>query len=154
EPVQACPPSASYRLRKLVRRHKGVLTAVAAMVALLVTGTAVSSWQAMRATHAESETSDALAHVTDEQAKTQPALKAESSAKQQTREALDTLTDEVVATMFAKQPELEETEKAFLRKVLGFYTAATQQLGETAEARFLRAKGYFNVAHLSGLIGE
>jgi tetratricopeptide (TPR) repeat protein len=35
EPVQACPPSASYRLRKFARRHKGGL-AVAAMVLFLL----------------------------------------------------------------------------------------------------------------------
>ena len=42
EPVQACPPSAGYRLRKFVRRNKrGVLTAsvVAVAVAALVAGT-------------------------------------------------------------------------------------------------------------------
>jgi tetratricopeptide (TPR) repeat protein/serine/threonine protein kinase len=133
EPVLAGPPGAGYRLRKLVRRHKGKVTAAAAMLVLLLAGTAVSTWQAVRAIHAE---------------------RAETAAKVQTREALDTLTDDVVATLFAKQPELDDDEKAFLRKVLGFYEEFTQQLGETAEARFLRAKGYFKVASLHELLGE
>jgi serine/threonine protein kinase/tetratricopeptide (TPR) repeat protein len=52
EPVQACPPSAAYRLRKFARRNKGpMLTAVVVAAALLV-GTAVSVWQAVRATNA------------------------------------------------------------------------------------------------------
>jgi tetratricopeptide (TPR) repeat protein/serine/threonine protein kinase len=40
EPVQACPPSAGYRLRKFVRRHKAGLTmaAVVTLAALLVVG--------------------------------------------------------------------------------------------------------------------
>jgi tetratricopeptide (TPR) repeat protein len=103
------------------------------MLALLLAGTAGSTWQAVRATHAERQM---------------------AAAQSQTREALDTLTDDVVETVFAKQPEPDETEKAFLRKVIGFYEAFTQQSGETAEARFLRARGYFKVAHLRGLLGE
>ena len=53
EPVQACPPSAWYRLRKLARRHKGLLTAAAVVFLSLIAGTAVTTWQAVRATMAE-----------------------------------------------------------------------------------------------------
>jgi tetratricopeptide (TPR) repeat protein len=116
------------------------LTAVAAMLALLLAGTAVSTWQAVRATLAEQKTSDALVKVT--------------AAQAQTREALDALTDDVVETMFIKQPELGDKEKAFLRKVVELYEGFTQQSGETAEGRFLRAKGYYKVAHLRALLGE
>ncbi len=147
EPVLACPPSAGYRLRKLVRRHRGKVTAAVAMLTLLLAGTAVSTWQAVRATQAERETADALVQVTAEQTKTAAALTA-------ARDVLDTLTDDVVQTMFARQPELGETERAFLRKVLGFYQAVTRQLGETAEAKWLRAEGYFKVAFLRALLGE
>jgi serine/threonine protein kinase/tetratricopeptide (TPR) repeat protein len=140
EPVQACPPSARYRLGKFVRRHRGRVTAAAAMVLLLLAGTAVSVWQAVRATRAERETGQALAQVT--------------AAQKQTREALDVLTDDVVETIFARQPELDDTAKAFLRKVLAFYEEFTQQSGETAEARVVRARGYFKVAHLRALLGE
>jgi serine/threonine protein kinase/tetratricopeptide (TPR) repeat protein len=154
EPVLACPPSVSYRLRKFGRRHKGKISTAVAMLLLLVVGTAVSTWQAVRATRAEHVTKDALAQVTAEQAKTQTALEAETAAKTRTREALDLLTDNVVEKMFAKQPELDEAEKAFLRKVLGFYEAFTKEAGETAEARFLRAKGFFVVARMHALLGD
>ena len=53
EPVLAGPPSAGYRFRKLVRRHRvGVFAAVAVLTAVVVGGT-VSGWQAVRATRAE-----------------------------------------------------------------------------------------------------
>ena len=53
QPVEACPPSARYRLGKFLRRHRmGALTAAAGLV-LLVAGAAVSTWQAVRATRAE-----------------------------------------------------------------------------------------------------
>src|SRR5262249_25296310 len=53
EPVEACPPSAWYRLSKFVRRNRGKVTAAAAILVLLLAGTAVSTWQAVRATRAE-----------------------------------------------------------------------------------------------------
>jgi WD40 repeat protein/serine/threonine protein kinase len=39
EPVQACPPSVSYRLQKFARRNRGAVTAGLALAALLVLGT-------------------------------------------------------------------------------------------------------------------
>jgi eukaryotic-like serine/threonine-protein kinase len=146
EPVQARPPSVGYRLRKLAQRNKGKLTAAAAMLALLLAGTAVSIWQAVRATRAERETSKALVQVTAEQQKTRAALT-------QTREALDALSDDVVETMFAKQAALGAPEKSFLQKIIGFYEAFTQQSAETTESRFLLAKGHYTVAHLRARLG-
>jgi eukaryotic-like serine/threonine-protein kinase len=53
EPVKACPPSATYRLRKLVRRNRVVLSTLAVVCLALIAGTAVATWQAIRATNAE-----------------------------------------------------------------------------------------------------
>ena len=53
EPVEACPPTASYRLRKFARKHKAGLVTAAGFAALLLLGTVVSAWQAIRATQAE-----------------------------------------------------------------------------------------------------
>ncbi len=69
ETVQACPPSAAYRLRKLAHRNKAALTTAAVVVAALLLGTAFSTWQAIRATRArdaEHKTHDALDAARDE----------------------------------------------------------------------------------------
>ena len=55
EPVEASPPSVVYRLRKLLRKHRGAVTAVAAVASVLFLGTVVSTWQAVRATSAEQQ---------------------------------------------------------------------------------------------------
>ncbi len=46
EPVEAAPPSATYRLRKLAVRHKGPVIAAVAVAVALVVGLAGTIWQA------------------------------------------------------------------------------------------------------------
>jgi WD40 repeat protein/serine/threonine protein kinase len=53
ESVQACPPSAAYRLHKLLRRNKVAVMTAALVAATLVLGTVVSAWQATLARRAE-----------------------------------------------------------------------------------------------------
>ncbi|HEX4072328.1 MAG TPA: protein kinase, partial [Planctomycetaceae bacterium] len=60
EPVDACPPSATYRFRKFARRNKAGLATGAVVLAALVAGTGVSTWQAIRATHAEQSARQSL----------------------------------------------------------------------------------------------
>jgi eukaryotic-like serine/threonine-protein kinase len=65
ETITARPPSTSYRLKKLVQRNRAaVLTAVAVALALMA-GTAIATWQALRATRAER---DALAREAETKA--------------------------------------------------------------------------------------
>ena len=52
EPVQACPPSTGYRLRKFVKRNRGAVFMAAAVAGALIAGTAIAAWQAARATRA------------------------------------------------------------------------------------------------------
>jgi serine/threonine protein kinase/WD40 repeat protein len=49
QPVQACPPSAWYRLRKFARRNKVALVTAGLVVAALIGGTAVSCYFAVQA---------------------------------------------------------------------------------------------------------
>jgi len=53
EPINAGPPSARYRLGKFARRHRVALTTASLVVLALVLGTTISTWQAIRATSAE-----------------------------------------------------------------------------------------------------
>jgi serine/threonine protein kinase/WD40 repeat protein len=55
EPVVARPPSQLYRLQKLVRRHKMTVVAASAIIAAIIAGAAISTWQALRATKAQRE---------------------------------------------------------------------------------------------------
>lgn len=46
EPVEACPPSTSYRFRKFVRRNSGVLITASLVLVALCVGLGVAVWQA------------------------------------------------------------------------------------------------------------
>ena len=78
EPVQACPPSAAYRFRKLARRNKALLATGMIVAVTLLTGLAGTTWQAIRARNAE--------RVAKESA--QAASENEQKANQQRSEAI------------------------------------------------------------------
>jgi WD40 repeat protein/serine/threonine protein kinase len=63
EPVEACPPAAGYKLRKFARKHQKLLAVAAAFAAVLLLGVTASTWQAVRATQAET-----LAQANEQQA--------------------------------------------------------------------------------------
>jgi serine/threonine protein kinase len=63
DPVEACPPSASYRLRKFARKHRAGLVTAGAFAVLLALAAVVSTWQAVRATAAERLAAQRLAEV-------------------------------------------------------------------------------------------
>jgi serine/threonine protein kinase len=53
QPVEAGPPSSLYRFRKFARRNRTAITTAGVLMSALILATAVSSWQAIRATRAE-----------------------------------------------------------------------------------------------------
>jgi WD40 repeat protein/serine/threonine protein kinase len=63
EPVEARPPSRSYRLRKFVRRHAAAMWAIVACVTLLVAGTVTSTIEAVRAIRAENGLREEATHA-------------------------------------------------------------------------------------------
>ncbi|MFO0888896.1 MAG: serine/threonine-protein kinase [Isosphaeraceae bacterium] len=64
EPVEAGPPTATYRLRKFARKHRTLLAVGTAFVTLLTLAAGVSTWQAIRATRAEAKARIAEAEAT------------------------------------------------------------------------------------------
>src|SRR5262245_513695 len=65
EPVEARPPSAWYRFRKLARRNKVALVTAALVAAALVLGTAAATWQAIRAEQARADADAARKRAED-----------------------------------------------------------------------------------------
>jgi serine/threonine protein kinase/tetratricopeptide (TPR) repeat protein len=74
EPVEACPPSTSYRLRKFVGKHRAGLGMAAGLAALLLLGAVLCTWQAVRATRAEASALASLAETEAARIETQAVL--------------------------------------------------------------------------------
>jgi serine/threonine protein kinase len=104
EPVEACPPTAGYQLRKFARKHKAGLATAAGFAALLVLGTAVSAWQAVRATQAEGQ---ANANAVQAQEKEQEANQQRDDAQQQ-RDEVRALNDRLQRTLYASTMNLAQ----------------------------------------------
>jgi serine/threonine protein kinase len=136
EPVEAGPPSATYRLGKFAHKHRALLTAASSFAALLVVGGLVSTVLAVRARRAESATKQALILVQDEQAKTQAALAQVHAEQGRTQAALVRATDE---QRKAKQSESEAKAvlEFFQEKVLAAARPKDQEggLGRDATIR-------------------
>ena len=61
QPINARPPSAAYQLRKFARRHRALVTGVAATFLVLLAGIGATSWQAVAATRARDQARTNLA---------------------------------------------------------------------------------------------
>jgi serine/threonine protein kinase/tetratricopeptide (TPR) repeat protein len=117
EPVEAIPPSAAYRLRKFARRNKTLLATAAAIALVLIAGTTVSTWQAVRATRAQHLADKRLVDLENANAATLIALDDTRRAKAQTDEALanaererklaEAVSSYVVNVFASPDPELD-----------------------------------------------
>jgi eukaryotic-like serine/threonine-protein kinase len=123
EPVEAGPPTASYRLRKYVLKHRLALATAWAFTAVLVTAAALSTWQAVRATRegrkamrAEFEAKAVLGFFRDKvlAAARPKGQKGGLGREVSLREALDAAEPRIAAE-FAVQPNVE----AAIRDTLG-----------------------------------
>jgi serine/threonine protein kinase len=121
DPVEAGPPSASYRLRKLARKHRTALAVVASFALLLAAATAVSSglawWAnaersrarvAERSARAEADKAQAINDFLTRDLLTQAEPENNAVEDQVTlREVLDRAAEKV-GSRFADQPEVED----------------------------------------------
>jgi serine/threonine protein kinase len=142
EPVLACPPSRRYRLRKFTRRYKAALVTAGLVVTALLAGTAVATWQSVRAMRAMSGT------VVEKQRADEQAAIATSVTKylQQmlgsvqpqagkgrdytVRQLLDDYADDLEKQL-PNEPEVEATLQATLGRAyasLGQHTKARKHL--------------------------
>ena len=97
EPVVAHPPTLGYRLRKTYRKNRAAILTAAAFALLLVAGTVVSAWQAVRATTAERQAwADRVA--ADEQRQLAERREAQAKENEQKARAAEAAAKESDAT--------------------------------------------------------
>jgi eukaryotic-like serine/threonine-protein kinase len=110
EPVEAGPPSAVYRLRKLARKYRTPLRVAGAFLAVLIIGVIASAWQAVRATHAEAAAEAERDQVVQAEAETRRERNRAVQAEKDTKEALDE-TQKAKAKVLAALKDSEEARE-------------------------------------------
>ncbi len=141
EPVLAGPPSAAYRLQKLVKRHKRIVGTLVAVVAALAIGLGVSIFMFLRAESAR-DRAEQEAHKA-EQINTflQEMLGSADPRKQgrdvTVREVLDQAAAQIEAEL-ADQPEIRAAVRSTIGATyleLGVYDSAELHLTEALATR-------------------
>ncbi|HET6576118.1 MAG TPA: serine/threonine-protein kinase, partial [Fimbriiglobus sp.] len=148
EPVQACPPSAAYRLKKIVRRNKGPMLAVSLVLLALVAGIVGTAWQALRterARQAEAERAEG------------ERLAAEGERKAKERaEANFAMADEAVGRFMVaitddpqlKQPDFDPLRKKLLEPAVPFLQKIADQQSDDPEREADRGAVYIRLINL------
>jgi serine/threonine protein kinase/tetratricopeptide (TPR) repeat protein len=146
EPVQACPPTATYRLRKFARRYRTALGLVCTFVALVALAAAVSAWLAVRATLAERQ---ALAERDRAQ---QEKDRAETSYKL-ARGALDEVVKLEDDPRF-RRGSLEDVRRALLHAEAAFYQNFVRQRGDDPQFQSERVGAFLRLAEVTSSLAS
>jgi serine/threonine protein kinase len=142
-PVEACPPTAGYRFSKYARRHRTALTTAALVGLTLVAGTAVSIWEAWRATRAETQAerrAEETQLVVDYLINDVFGAAAPEKARGRTVTVHDLLAagEELIPARFGSSPRVEAASREALGRAyedLGRYDQAARQFRRVAELR-------------------
>jgi serine/threonine protein kinase/tetratricopeptide (TPR) repeat protein len=154
EPVQACPPSAGYRLRKLARRHRGKVAAAGVGLTVLVLGVAglVGALVAVDAERRRKD--DALDQLTRQQDETSKALASQTRALDQAAEVLEAVSTDFVEAVLLRQAAFGDAEKAFFRQFAELVEGLAREHPDTREAWILQSNQYMFLGRLREALGE
>jgi len=154
EPVVAGPPTAAYRVRKFIRRHRGKVVAASAFLLLLVAAVAGLTTALVAVDKERKRKDDALALLTEQQGETNKALSSKSRALDQFYFALQRLTFDLADSIGARQSPLSETEKAYLRKLVSFFEKLANEHADSTTAWMIEGDGHWLVAGIRDVLGE
>src|SRR5262249_11086311 len=114
EVVEARSPSARYRLRKFMSRHKGQVAAAGLVLLALVAGGVGTSWGLLRAGRANAQLAVKNTELAEEQAKVQARFEL-------AQKAIATFHTGVSEDMLLKNEQFQELRTRLLNEAAGFY---------------------------------
>ncbi len=141
EPVEARPPSAGYRLRKFLRRHKGQVIAASLVLVALVAGMAGTTWGLIREAKANVELSAANTKI---EARYNLAV-----------DAIKTFHTGVSEDFLLKEEKFKELRDRLLKSAGDFYGKLGALLGKETDlaSRRALAQANFELADLIDKVG-
>jgi tetratricopeptide (TPR) repeat protein len=154
EPVQACPPSPWYRLRKFVRRNRRSVSAASLSLLALVVVVIGTTWGLIRA--------EQQRHIVERQrnelAERNQALRAsrehERLLNERARQAIEAVTSEAAIEQLTREKVLRPEQKDFLDKMIRYYAESTQDGAATEQERSRQARAYGRMGRMNQVLGR
>jgi len=140
EPVWACSPSSTYRFRRFARRYRVPLTTGAIVLAALLTGTALSLWQAAQAMKAR--TAEIVARQ-----------QAENNFRQ-ARAAVDRYFTLVSESELLDAPGVQPLRRELLSAAREYYQRFLEQRADDPQLQAEFAAGCFRLAQVENALDE
>jgi serine/threonine protein kinase/tetratricopeptide (TPR) repeat protein len=147
EPVQACPPSAGYRLRKFVRRNRGPVLAAGMCTLLLAGGVLATAWQAWRATQAQHLAQDQETRARAERDKAQAHFEL-------AQDAVNKYLAAVTLNPKLREKDFFQLRKELLETALPFYEKFARENSDDPEMEAARGRAYHRLAEVRHALGE
>ncbi len=154
EPVQACPPSAAYRLRKFVRRHKGPVLAGLLILLALVAGVVGTTYGLIRAEQQRKVVENQRNELAERNQALQAAREHERLLNERARQAIETVTSEASIDLLMREKELRPQQKDFLDKMIQYYAEVSQDGGTTEAERTRQARAYYRMGRMNDILGR
>lgn len=161
EPVEACPPSASYKLRKFLRRNRASAFAAGLFLLTLVAGIVGTSIGLYRA-----EAARKLAEIAQiaegERAEGERNAKLEAlkqkriaeQAEAATMESYRASTDDAIEQLIGSKPILGTHERTYLEKALERWQGFADRQGDDERSRVIRGEAIFRLALIWEKLGQ
>ena len=140
EPVEACPPSVGYRLRKYAKKHKGWLTTASIVIVMLVASTIVSAAFAVHSQQAEQE-------ADRERQRAEENLAA-------SLDAVDKLLEHVSNPELKEAPRTQLLLRSIVEDSLEFYEQFRETSGDSPALRYRAASTQSHLAELTVHFGD
>jgi eukaryotic-like serine/threonine-protein kinase len=161
ESVLACPPSATDRLRKFVRRNRTQVIAAALVVFALLGGMAGTTIglireSRQRALAEENERKATAAADAERHAKEEAANQRALALRERdvARQSVEDMYTGVAEKWLRHQPRLQKVQEDFLKKALAYYEERAQQESDEPGARHRRGIAYKRVGDMQAKLGK
>ena len=128
QPVEACPPSRWYQLRKLATKHKSSLSTAAIVLIALLTATGVSLWQAKEANEARKLADQRLAQA--------------DTNYQHALNAVEQMLQRVGSHELATTPKMLVVQHELLENAISFYEQLIEENPTDPHVYFLASQAY------------
>ena len=154
EALQACPPSAAYRLRKFVGRHKVPVLAGLSILLALLAGVGGTTYGLIRAKQQRLVVENQRNDLAERNRALQAAREHERLLSERARQAIETVTSEASIDLLMREKELRPEQKDFLDKMIQYYAEVSQDGGTTEQERTRQARAYYRMGRLNQILGR